>query len=141
MRTLQELYQEIIQSDELRQAFAEAAKSEEDVLAFAKTNGVETTLEEINAFMQKQIQADDERLSLDELENAAGGGCNFQTGLETTVSVLATGRGCGAVYAVSLASEKLKVANAHTGQIQKDDGRLCNSVLPMKGFHSDKQKH
>ena len=73
MKTLQELYTEIIKSDELKKAFAEAAKSGA-VIEFAKAHGVETTQEEIKAFFQEK-KSDDAKLSAEELENAAGGQC------------------------------------------------------------------
>ncbi|MBR5088798.1 MAG: hypothetical protein IK093_05175 [Ruminiclostridium sp.] len=73
MKTLQELYNEIIKSDELKKQFTEAAKND-TIVDFAKANGVETTLDEIKAFLEEK-QKKDAELDPAELENAAGGGC------------------------------------------------------------------
>ncbi|MBR5091517.1 MAG: hypothetical protein IK093_19010 [Ruminiclostridium sp.] len=73
MKTLQELYSEIIKNDELKKQFTEAAKSGTTV-DFAKANGVETTMDEIKGFLEGVHKADGE-LDPSELENAAGGTC------------------------------------------------------------------
>ena len=73
MKTLQELYTEITASDDMKKAFAEAAKNNK-VAEFAKEHGVETTLDEIRIFLEEKSRTDKE-LSNDELENAAGGIC------------------------------------------------------------------
>ena len=73
MKTLQELYTEIAANDDLKKAFAEAAKNN-NVVDFAKSRGVETTLDEIRTFLEEKAKTDKE-LSNDELENAAGGSC------------------------------------------------------------------
>ena len=73
MKTLQELYTEITVSDDMKKAFAEAAKNNK-VAEFAKEHGVETTLDEIRIFLEEKSRTDKE-LSKDELENAAGGTC------------------------------------------------------------------
>ena len=74
MKTLQELYNEVIQSDELKKEFLETAKNgkAED---FIKAHGCDATLDEIKAFLEEQTKSDKE-LSADELENVAGGACN-----------------------------------------------------------------
>ena len=73
MKTLQELYNEITASDELKKAFAQSAK-DNNVAGFAKEHGVDTTLDEINAFLD-ELSKSDKELTKDELENAAGGAC------------------------------------------------------------------
>ena len=65
MKTIQELYNEIMASEELK-----AGKQEE----FLKAHGCEATMEEVQAFLEAK-QNEDAPLSFDELENAAGGGC------------------------------------------------------------------
>ena len=71
-KTLVDLYCEVGGSEELLKAFAEAAKAGK-VLDFVKANGVEATEEEIMAF--KAGDSADALLSVDELADAAGGGC------------------------------------------------------------------
>ncbi|MBR4575802.1 MAG: hypothetical protein IKO25_01230 [Clostridia bacterium] len=44
-----------------------------------KENGCEATLEEVAAFLKAKAE-EDTPLSLDELENSAGGECNAKTG-------------------------------------------------------------
>ena len=51
MKTLQELYNEIIASDELKTAFAEAAKGGK-TMEFLKAQGCEATVEELAAFLK-----------------------------------------------------------------------------------------
>ena len=76
MKTLQELYTEIISSEELKKAFADAA-DENKMVEFAKGHGVETTIEDIMAFLESKKQSDTE-LSPEDLQDAAGGsGCIF----------------------------------------------------------------
>ena len=74
MKTLQEFYKEIIADDELKKGFAEAAK-ENKVIEFAKGHGVETTMDEIKDFLDDQKNQEQE-LSPEDLENAAGGTCS-----------------------------------------------------------------
>ena len=73
MKTLQNFYKEIIADEELKKAFTAAAK-ENKVVEFAKEHGVETTMDEIKAFLEEQKNQENE-LSPEELENAAGGTC------------------------------------------------------------------
>ena len=115
MKTLQELYKEIINSDELKKAFTEAAKAGE-ALEFIKAHGCETTEEELKAFLSKQSG----ELSDDELDNAAGGTCNSSTFGEMAASI--SGWGVGCVIAV-VASAAL----GHVGQETPEEGRLCTT--------------
>ena len=71
MKTLQELYSEITANDELKKAFAEAAKDNK-IVEFAKEHGVETSVDEIKTFLEAQAKNEKE-LSPDDLETAAGG--------------------------------------------------------------------
>ncbi|MBR5088795.1 MAG: hypothetical protein IK093_05155 [Ruminiclostridium sp.] len=118
MKTLQELYSEIIKSDELKKQFIEAAKNN-TVVDFAKTNGVETTMDEINVFLAEKQKADAE-LDPAELENAAGGACTERTGQETGLSVFTFGVGCGVTAIVSAFGKGV----GQDGDGPKD-GRLC----------------
>ena len=115
MKTLQDLYKEIINSDELKKAFLEAAKAGK-ALEFIKAQGCETTEEELKAFLSKQSG----ELSDDELDNAAGGGCNDETMVEGFMSVFSAGLYC-ALTAVASA------ADGYVGQMGPEDGRLCTN--------------
>ena len=88
MKTLQELYTEITVSDDMKKAFAEAAKNN-NVVDFAKSRGVETTLDEIRTFLEEKAKIDKE-LSNDELENAAGGNCIIPSP-DTVISLVGAG--------------------------------------------------
>ena len=113
MKTLQELYKEIIASEELKAAFTEAAKGGK-VTEFLKTQGVEATVEEVTAFLKSQTG----ELSDEELDSVAGG-CNEKTKTEVGYSLASFGIGCAIYAAVS-------AANGHVGQKTKEEGRLCN---------------
>ena len=80
MKTIQELYSEVMESQELKEQFIEAAKAGKQE-AFLKEHGCEATLEEVKAFLEAK-QQEDAPLSVDEMENAAGGSCNDQTVFE-----------------------------------------------------------
>ena len=116
MKTMQDLYKEIINSDEQRKAFMEAAKSDK-ALEFIKAHGCEATEEELKAFLSKQSG----ELSDEELDNAAGGGCNGATAVETAVSIFTVGFAC-ACQAIDSAT------TGYVGQQTGDrhEGRLCN---------------
>jgi len=118
MKTIQELYSEIMANQELKEQFIEAAnagKQEE----FLKAHGCEATLEEVKAFLEAK-QKEDAPLSFDELENAAGGTCNYTTILETVTSVMTVGTVCGIMAAAS-------AGTGHVGQEKDDEGRLCTT--------------
>jgi len=121
MKTVQELYGEIIANDDLKKAFAAAAQSEETIIAFAKEHGVDTTLDEIEAFLKNQTQNENKELAPEEMENAAGGTCNKSTKTEAIVSVFSAGFGCAAYALDSALSD-----NYHVGQENAKEGRLCN---------------
>ena len=114
MKTLQELYGEIISSEELKAAFAEAAKKGKGV-DFLKTQGVETTAEELAVFLKSQTG----ELSDEGLDNVAGGGCIETNTPETASSVLIAGILCADLASGSSKDEK-------AGQQYKWEGRICN---------------
>lgn len=114
MKTLQELYKEIIASGELKAAFTEAAKGGK-VTEFLKAQGVDATAEEVTAFLKSQTG----ELSDEELDNAAGGGCNTSTGYEALYSTITAGLMC-TVWALESAG------SGYVGQKEEEDGRLCN---------------
>ncbi|MEE5993514.1 MAG: hypothetical protein V3G42_09770 [Oscillospiraceae bacterium] len=117
MKTLQELYNEVIKSDELKKEFLEAGKNGK-AEEFIKAHGCDVTLDEIKAFLENLTKSDNE-LSAEELENVAGGACNDETSIETLGSIATLGFWC-AGYAINSA------VNGHVGQENDDEGRLCN---------------
>ena len=119
MKTIQELYNEIMTSEELKGQFIEAAKAGKQE-EFLKAHGCEATLQEVQAFLEAN-QKEDAPLSLDELDNAAGGACNKETHVEGVISFMSVGLGCAAM-AIMSASMK----DTHVGQEKVNDGRLCN---------------
>ncbi|MEE5993515.1 MAG: hypothetical protein V3G42_09775 [Oscillospiraceae bacterium] len=119
MKTLQELYHEVIKSDELKKEFLEAGKNGK-AEEFIKAHGCDATLDEIKDFLEAQAKADKE-LSADELENVAGGGCNDVTFLEIRMSMFTLGVGCALTATYSAIS-------GHVGQETDSEGRLCSEV-------------
>ncbi len=119
MKTLQELYNEVFASEELKKEFLEAGKNGK-AMEFIKAHGCEATADEIKAFLETQTKADKE-LSVDELENAAGGTCNYATAGEAAASIYYLGIGCASIAIRS-------AIYGHVGQKTDDEGRICNEV-------------
>ena len=71
MKTLQDLYTEIVASEELKKAVAQAAKDKR-VADFLKAQGCDATEEEFKAFLVEKAK-NDKALSEEDLENVAGG--------------------------------------------------------------------
>ena len=74
MKTLQEFYEEVKKSDDLKKALAEAVKAGK-VTDFLKANGCDATADEMKEFVVGRIVEDKpmRELSDDELEMVAGG--------------------------------------------------------------------
>ena len=114
MKTIQELYSEIMASQELKAQFIEAAKAGKQE-EFLKTHGCEATLQEDQAFLEAKQQAD-APLSLDEMENAAGGVCAAGKGVATSAWALVVG--CAVV---ALAS----AIGGHVGEKKEGENPMC----------------
>ena len=71
MKTIEELYKEITENEELKKEFEQAQKDLK-VPEFLKEHGCEVTEESISAFLANQSGRE---LTDDELDNASGGGC------------------------------------------------------------------
>ena len=71
MKTLQELYTKVMNSDALKTEFL-ALTTPEQVVAFAEKNGCPATLEEIKSFFEEQSAAAGE-LSDEKMAMVAGG--------------------------------------------------------------------
>ncbi len=74
MKTLQELYEEVKASDDLKRALAEAVKSD-NVTDFLKAHGCDSTADELKEFVAEKVNRNRplRELSEDELEKVAGG--------------------------------------------------------------------
>ena len=70
MKTLEELYSEVMASDELKAQFTQLADGE-GLAAFAAAHGVEATAEECLAFVAGKSRG--RELSADDLDAASGG--------------------------------------------------------------------
>ena len=90
MKTLQELYTEVMDSDALKTEFL-ALTAPEQVVAFAEKNGCTATLQEIKAFFEEQAAATGE-LTDAELAQVAGGKSDSIE--EEEVSIYSLGVGC-----------------------------------------------
>ncbi|MBR5090004.1 MAG: hypothetical protein IK093_11310 [Ruminiclostridium sp.] len=92
-------------------------------------------MDEIKAFLEEQKNQENE-LSPEELENAAGGTCNSATCTETLLSVFSVGIGCAvlAVYTYANSGDYVEQhedhltihIGGHVGQKYDNEGRLCN---------------
>ena len=118
MKTIQELYNEVMANEELKEQFIEAAKAGRQE-EFLKEHGCEATTEELRTFFEAKAN-EDAPLSFDELENAAGGACNGKTGMEVAISVISLGTGCIGIAITS-------AMKGRVGQEASGEGRLCNS--------------
>ena len=85
MKSLQELYDEILASDELKQEFAEAAKSEETTATFLKSHDCDASVSDLAAFLKEQL-TEKKELGEQEVEQVAGGGAG--TGIAVFTSAL-----------------------------------------------------
>ena len=70
-KTIADVYEEVTKSAELQKEFLEAEQNG-TIAAFAAAHGCEASAEEVQAFLKAKLNEDKE-LSLDELEQAAGG--------------------------------------------------------------------
>ncbi|MBQ7592920.1 MAG: Nif11-like leader peptide family RiPP precursor [Synergistaceae bacterium] len=74
MKTLQEFYEEVKTSDDLKKSLAEAAKSGK-ITEFLKAHDCDATADELKEFVAgKTAQDKPVELNDEELENVAGGG-------------------------------------------------------------------
>ena len=90
MKTLQELYTEVMDSDALKIEFL-ALTTPEEIVAFAEKKGCSATLDEIKAFFEEKAAATGE-LTDAELAQVAGGKSDSIE--EEEVSIYSLGVGC-----------------------------------------------
>ncbi len=87
--TLQELYDKVMASEELKKSFAEAAQDKGKLEAWLKANGSNATVAEVGEFLKAQQTSGE--VSDDELESVAGGNLSVDV---TLISVCTVGIGC-----------------------------------------------
>ena len=102
MKTIQELYNEVLKSEELKKAFSEAVQNK-TVEDFLKAQGCEASMEDVAAFLKEQ-QAKSGELADNELDNVAGG-CNME---EAALSTFTLGVACAAVAVESAVHGNMK---------------------------------
>ena len=76
MKTLEELYSEVMASEELKKEFG--SLKPEEVEGFAEKHGCKATLDEIKAFLTEKSNAEGE-VSEEEVEQIAGGKGGYDT--------------------------------------------------------------
>lgn len=105
MKTLQDLYSEVLKSEELKKEFVEAAK-EKKIEEFLKANGCDASAEDLAVFLKEQ-QTKAGELSDNELDNVAGGGCGEDVleGVVIAISMTTVGLGCIVTVPVTLAAD------------------------------------
>ena len=114
MKTLQELYTEVMNSDALKNEFL-ALTTPEEIVAFAKKNGCTATMEEIKAFFEEKAAAAGE-LSDAELAQVAGG--KSATKQEAILSACTLGAYC-------LFRAQYSWDHGKCGTAIKGEGMLC----------------
>ncbi len=89
-KTINEIYEEVMKSDLLKQGFLAAEKTG-TLKAFAEKLGCEADVEEIQTFLKGKLNEDKE-LSLDELDQVAGGkGGNQNNNIDTDINIQVDG--------------------------------------------------
>lgn len=85
-KTINEIYEEVMKSDLLKQGFLAAEKTG-TLKAFAEKLGCEADVEEIQTFLKSKLNEDKE-LSLDELDQVAGGkGGNQNNNIDNEINI------------------------------------------------------
>lgn len=112
MKSIEQLYQEVLGSEELKKEFAQAVH-ENRVEDFLKKNGCEAGKQELETFLE-ELQEKEGELSENELD-AVAGGCNKQ---EALFSAYTFGIGC--------LSRALQSALNNSPGSAKGESLLCN---------------
>ena len=82
MKSMQELYNEVMASEEMKKEFLEASKEKESVGAFLKKYGCDASVDDVAAFLKEKTEGE---LSDDELDSVAGG---KSRGTEIVLSII-----------------------------------------------------
>ncbi len=83
--TLQEMYDKVMASEELKKSFAEAAQDRSKLEAWLKSNGSNATVEQVGEFLKSKQTSGE--VSDDELENVAGGSDSVDVTLSVVLKV------------------------------------------------------
>ena len=97
MKTIEELYKEVLANKELKEKFVEAVKSSK-VEEFLKSQGCDATAEELKTFLDSKKE-----VSLEELD-AVAGGCSGCNPMDAVMSAFSVGVACAVTAIVSAAS-------------------------------------
>lgn len=113
MKDLITFYNEILENDDLKKAFAEAVQGNR-LAAFLKDNGCEASVDDVKKFLEEQ-QTKEGEISDAELGNASGG-CYSGAGA-VTMSIMTAGIVClaGAIQSVK-------------GEGTDEDCKLCTDM-------------
>ena len=85
-KTIAEVYEEVMKSADLQKEFL-AAEKNGSIAAFAAAHGCEASAEEVQAFLKAKLNEDKE-LSLDELDQVAGGkGGNQNNNIDNDINI------------------------------------------------------
>ena len=85
-KTVAEVYEEVMKSADLQKEFL-AAEKNGSIAAFAAAHGCEASAEEVQAFLKAKLNEDKE-LSLDELDQVAGGkGGNQNINIDNDINI------------------------------------------------------
>ena len=89
-KTIAEVYEEVMKSADLQKEFL-AAEKNGSIAAFAAAHGCEASAEEVQAFLKAKLNEDKE-LSLDELDQVAGGkGGNQNNNIDNDINIQVDG--------------------------------------------------
>ena len=121
MKSLQELYDEIMASDELKKQFV--ASQQSGIESFVKANSCDATIDDIKAFLEAKMNEEKE-LTLDELENVSGG-CNDE---DVMGSLCTVGFGCLYKFITSLSD----------GEVGKGDDKTSNICSGCPNWNDSK---
>ncbi len=102
--TLQEIYDKVMASDELKKSFAEAAQDKGKLEAWLKANGSDATVEQVGEFLKSKSGQTSGEVSDDELESVAGGSSSLGVTFDTVFSVGTFGMGCAGLAIASEAA-------------------------------------
>ncbi len=102
--TLQELYNKVMTSEELKKSFAEAAQDKGRLEVWLKANGSNATAEQVTEFLRSRSGQTSGEVSDDELESVAGGSSSLGVTFDTVFSVGTFGMGCAGLAIASEAA-------------------------------------
>ena len=132
MKTLDDLYNSVMKSDELKREFV-SLNTNEALVKWVKDQGVEATSEEVIAFLKEKNSRNGE-LSEEELDQVAGG--KSADWMEAYFSVFTAGIACGVTAIVSKCTGTVGTAIEGKGMLCKnrpEEDKDPNSTLSEWG--------